>query len=430
MEETMEIRKISVDQINPAPYNPRRDLKPGDDEYKKIKKSITNFGYVDPIIWSSRTGNLVGGHQRFKILLDQGLKEVEVSVVDLPPEKEKALNLALNKIQGGWDYEKLASLLNELSQLPDFDVGISGFNASEISEIFDRTTEFKEDDFDFESALNSIDKPVTQRGDLLELGPHHLLCGDSADPKDVERLMNGLKGTLLLTDPPYNANYLSANRPGKKRRPKKFQRWEKIYNDDLPQKEYESWLEKVFSNIEVYLEPGSPIYVFNGFRQFYPMYVILTRLGFKTDCPITWAKPSFAPSYGDYSLQTEYLMYGWKKSKKGGHFWYGPNNESNLWEIKREATKELIHPTQKPVELFARALRNSSKRGDIVIDLFLGSGSTMIAAESLGRRCFGVEIDPKYCDAIVRRYLTFAGEGKASEDVSRLYHQEVPYETK
>jgi DNA modification methylase len=426
----MKIRKISVDQINPAPYNPRRDLKPGDEEYEKIKKSITNFGYLDPIIWNTRSHNLVGGHQRFKILLDQGLKEVEVSVVDLPPEKEKALNLALNKIQGGWDYDKLASLLNELSQLPDFDVGITGFDPDEISQIFDRTKESEEDDFDFQSAVNSIERPITQKGDLLELGPHRLLCGDSGAPKDVERLMDDLKGTLLASDPPYNVGYLSENRPSKKHRSKKFRRWEKICNDNLPPKEYERFLEKVFVNVEPHLEPGSPIYIFNAHKQFHSMHHILTKLGFKTDCVITWAKPSPPPSFGNYPQQTEFLLYGWKKSKKGGHFWYGPSTESTLWEIKRDVTNRATHPTQKPVELFARAIRNSSKRGDIVIDLFLGSGSTLIAAESLGRRCFGLEVEPKYCDAIVRRYLAFAGKGKVSEDISRLYHEEVPYETK
>ena len=182
----MEIRKIPTNHINPAAYNPRRDLKPGDHEYEKIKESITNFGYVEPLVWNSRSGNLVGGHQRFKVLLERGLEEVEVSVIDLPPEKEKALNLALNKIQGGWDYQKLSSLLEELSQLPDFDVGITGFDSDEISQIFDRTTEFEEDDFDFESVVNSIKKPITQRGDLLELGPHHLICGDSGIPKTLK----------------------------------------------------------------------------------------------------------------------------------------------------------------------------------------------------------------------------------------------------
>jgi DNA modification methylase len=424
----MEIRKLSCNQINPAPYNPRKDLKAGDPEYERLSDSINNFGYVEPLVWNSRTGNLVGGHQRFKILLEQGQKEVEVSVVDIPPEKEKALNLALNKVQGGWDYEKLASLLNELSQLPDFDIGITGFDLDEISQIFDRATQFQGDDFDFETSVNSIEKPVTQRGDLLELGPHRLLCGDAGDPKDLERLMNGLQGALLLTDPPYGVGYESINRPHKKRRARKFQRWAKIFNDELPQKEYEGWLGNVFSNSAMYLEPGSPIYVFNGFRQFYPMYEILTRLSFHIECVITWAKPSFAISYADYNQQTEFILYGWKKGRKGGHFWLGPTNETTLWQENRDATKALMHPTQKPVELLARAIRNSSRRDDIVIDLFLGSGSTMIAAEGLGRRCFGVEIDPKYCDAIVRRYLTFAGKGRVSEDIGKRYPTEACHE--
>lgn len=420
----MNIKQIDINQINPAPYNPRKDLKPGDHEYERIKESITNFGYVEPLVWNIRTQNLVGGHQRFKILLEQGLKEVEVSVVDLPLEKEKALNLALNKIQGEWDFQKLSSLLEELSQLPDFDVGITGFDPSEISQIFDRTKEFEEDDFDFESAVNSIERPITQRGDLLELGPHRLLCGDSGDPKDVERLMDGHKATLLVTDPPYGVGYLSFNRPSIKCRPKKFQRWGKIYNDELPQGQYESWLEKVLSNVEIYLEPGSPIYLFNAFKQFYPMYRILTRLNFHIECVITWAKPSFAISYADYNQQTEFVLYGWKKGKEGGHVWHGPKNESTLWEVKRDVTKDLIHPTQKPVELAARAIRNSSKRDDVVIDLFGGSGFTLIAAESLARRCFCVEIEPTYCDAIVLRYFSFVGKERVSEAVRNRYCRE------
>lgn len=426
----MEIRKISVDQINPAPYNPRRDLKPGDEDYEKIKKSITNFGYVDPIIWNARSHNLVGGHQRFKILLEQGLEEVEVSVIDLPPEKEKALNLALNKIQGTWDYEKLASLLEELLRLPDFEIGLTGFDMPEITEILDRATSSPEDDFDFQSSVDSIETPITQRGDLLELGSHRLLCGDSENPEDLSRLMDGFKGTLLVTDPPFGVGYLNVNRPDWKHRPKKSRRWEKIYKDNLPQAEYGKWLGKIFVNLEPYLVPGSPIYVWNAHKQFSFMHRILTKLGFHVDSVITWAKPSFAISYGDYHQQTEFCLYGWKKGGKGGHFWHGPNNESSLWEVRRDATQSYVHPTQKPVELAARAIRNSSKRGDILIDLFLGSGSTLIAAESLTRRCFGMEIEPKYCDAIVRRYLTFAGEGKVSEDISRLYRKEVSNETK
>ena len=321
-------------------------------------------------------------------------------------------------------------MLNELSQLPDFDLGITGFDSAEISGILDRATEFEEDDFDFESAVNSIEKPITHRGDLLELGSHHLLCGDSEDPKDVERLMHNLKGTLLLTDPPYGVGYQSINRPSKKHRPKKFRRWEKIYNDNLPQKEYESWLEKVFVNVEPHLELGSPIYIFNAHKQFFPMHRMLAKLNFHIECVITWAKPSFSISYADFNQQTEFILYGWKKGRKGGHFWYGPNNESSLWQVKRDITKELMHPTQKPIELAARAIRNSSKRDDIVIDLFLGSGSTLIAAESLGRRCFGMEIDPKYCDAIVRCYLALAGKEKVSEDISKFYHKEVCYASK
>src|SRR3989338_10967426 len=189
----MNIQKVKIEQINPVAYNPRIDLKPGDPEYEKLKKSINTFGYVEPLVWNSRTGNLVGGHQRLKILIDQGHKEVEVSVVDLDLEKEKTLNLALNKISGEWDDEKLGELLKELTQNPDFDNLLTGFDLPEISQIFDRLEEINEDNFDFEAELKKIKNPKTKLGDIIELGEHRLLCGDCSKSEDLARLFGDQK---------------------------------------------------------------------------------------------------------------------------------------------------------------------------------------------------------------------------------------------
>lgn len=312
----MEIQKVSVKKIKPAAYNPHKDLQPKDPEYQKLKKSLSNFGYVDPIIWNKQTGNLVGGHQRFKILVEQGLKKIEVSIVDLSLEKEKALNLALNKIQGEWNQDKLAILLEELSQVPNFEVGLTGFELPEISNILDNYSESHEDNFDFDAAVESIEEPVTKRGDLIELGKHRLLCGDSANLQDIKRLMRDYKADLLASDPPYAVNYLHINRPNKQQRPKRSRKWKKIYKDDLSQPEYEKWLTKILTNIEPYLRPGSGVYIWNGFRQFGHMISTLTRLGFKTGCIITWAKPTFAISFGDYHQQIEFVFYGWKEGGK------------------------------------------------------------------------------------------------------------------
>jgi len=151
--------------------------------------------------------------------------------------------------------------------------------------------------------------------------------------------------------------------------------------------------------------------------------LILTGLGFHVSCVITWAKERFAIGFGDYNQQTEFCLYGWKEDN-GSHAWFGPNNESTLWEVHRDLTRDYIHPTQKPIALAQRAMKNSSKRGDLVVDTFLGSGSTLIAAESLERRCFGMEIDPRYCDAIIRRYVSFVGKDKVPKELVEKYIKE------
>ena len=421
----MEIRKIKIGQINPAVYNPRKDLQPTDPDYKKLRNSILEFGYIDPLIWNEATGNLVGGHQRIKILKEQGLEEVEVSVVALPLEKEKALNLALNKVRGDWDDEKLAQLLGELTAVPEFDAGLTGFDLTEISQILDNFHKEKgEDDFDFDACVDSIKEPITKEGDLIQLGPHRILCGDAGDPEHIKLLLDNEKISLLHTDPPYNVNYYGGNRPQANARPKKHKLWDKIYSDNLNQTEYEQWLKNILSNINPYFAEGAPVYVWNGHKQFGPMYLMLAELGFHVSCVITWAKERFAIGFGDYNQGTEFCLYGWKEDN-GSHIWYGSNNESTLWEVHRDLIRDYIHPTQKPIALAQRAIRNSSKRDDLVVDLFLGSGSTLIAAESLERRCFGMEIDPRYCDGIVRRYIAFVGSDKVSDEIKQKYLKEI-----
>lgn len=421
----MKIQKVSVIEINPAPYNPRADLQPEDPEYQKLKKSIATFGYVEPLVWNERTKTLISGHQRLKILIEQGVTEVEVSVVNYSIEKEKACNLALNKVTGRWDDDKLAVFLEELQNTPDFDIGLTGFDLPEISEILDRAEEAKEDDFDLEKELDNRGTAITQKGDLIVLGQHRLLCADSSNPSDIKRLIGDAKINLIFSDPPYNVNYYGGNRPVANVRPKKSRDWERIYNDNLTQSEYEEWLKIILKNVTPYLASGAPCYLWNGHAQFGPMHSMLTELEFHISCVITWAKEgNFSISYGDYNQQTEFCLYAWKENN-GAHNWYGPNNESTLWQIKRDPTASYTHPTQKPVALAYRAIKNSSKRGDIVLDMFLGSGTTLIAAEGLKRTCFGLEIDPYYCDAIVRRYIVYVGKENASPELVKKYLPEA-----
>jgi len=417
----MKIKKISIEDINPAPYNPRIDLKPGDPAYEKLKRSIKEFGYIDPIVWNFRTGNLVGGHLRMRVLAEQDVKEVEVSVVNLSLEKEKALNIALNKISGDWDDVKLATLLDELEQLPDFDIGLTGFDPPEISSLFDRYLSVNgEDDFDVEKEAEKITEPVTCRGDIIELGKHRILCGDSVDLEDLKKLFQGKKADLVVCDPPYNVAYNDQQRPTGV---KKKRKWDPIESDAMGQEEYEAWLKAVLSNLGKFIGQGAPIYLWNGYRQFGPMHLMLNDLGFHVSCVIIWKKERFALSYSDYNQQSEFCLYGWKKGN-GAHNWYGPTNETTVWEVSRDNINTLVHPTQKPVALSQRAIKNSSKKDDIVLDLFLGSGSTLIGAESMGRRCFGVEIDPKYCDVIIRRYIAYVGRENVAEKLVHKYLKE------
>lgn len=237
--------------------------------------------------------------------------------------------------------------------------------------------------------------------------------------------MEGEQAGLLNTDFPYNVNYMGGDQPNSHTRPKKSRRWQRIYSDDMPQAEYEAWMKLVLANAKQSLKPGAAIYIWQGHRQFPPMYQILLDLDFHVSCVICWMKESAAISYADYSFQTEQSLYGWLKG--AAHFWAGPPMEPNVWQVKRDPTKTYCHPTQKPVALAQRALRNSSVREGVVLDLFLGSGSTLLAAESLERRCYGLELDPKYCDAIVRRYIAFVGKGRVSEEIRQRYVQEVPH---
>jgi site-specific DNA-methyltransferase (adenine-specific) len=205
-------------------------------------------------------------------------------------------------------------------------------------------------------------------------------------------------------------------------RPKKSRKWTAIYSDNLPQDEYEAFMRNVLTNIKSYLEPGAAFYQWQAHRQLGPLYQILTELDFYTSSLICWKKESAAISYADYSFQTEQAVYGWLKG--ASHYFAGKPGESNLWEVKRDPTKLYQHPCQKPVALAEHAIRNSSKRDDAVADVFMGSGSFLIAAESLRRRSFGMELSEAYCDAITRRYVAFVGRDKVPQELVEKYMRE------
>ncbi|APB37967.1 site-specific DNA-methyltransferase [Heyndrickxia coagulans] len=395
----MEIKKIAITQINPAEYNPRIDLKPGDPEYDKLKKSIEEFGYVDPLIWNKRTGNLVGGHQRFKILKSNGITEVDVSVVDLDIDKEKALNLALNKISGGWDESKLATLLQELDE-SDIGIELTGFDESEFDELIDSLesqlpVEAEDDDFNIEKELQSIEEPETRPGDIWQLGHHRLICGDSTDIKAISRLMDGQLASMVFTDPPYNVNYEG-----------KTEESLKIMNDKMDDKQFYQFLFDLYTSMFSVTEEGGAIYVCHADSEGQNFRRAMVESGWLLKQCIIWVKNQIVIGRQDYQWQHEPILYGWKPG--ASHRWYGDRKQSTVWFFDKPQ-RNGEHPTMKPVPLVATAIQNSSKKGDIVLDVCGGSGTTLISAEQTERICYMSEMDPKYCDVIKNRYESLTG---------------------
>lgn len=418
----MVIEMVDVSKISPARYNPRKDLQPGDVEYEKLKRSLAEFDCVEPLVWNRRSGNLVGGHQRLKILLARGDREVQCSVVDLPPEKERALNLVLNKAVGQWDEHKLAVLLRELSAMPDFDVAVTGFDLPEVSELLDRLKLTdggdEDDDFDVAAELDAIEEPETEPGELIELGPHRVLCGDSSKPEEVAKLMPGRKAQLVFTDPPYAVDY-RGGRVGKEWKHKIRQDGEK-YWDEMTQGAYTELLRSALGNAHDFSDDKSALYLWFASAHISTVIEVMASTGWQQRNLLVWVKNTFAGSlFAQYKHKYEPCFYAHKRGKSPR--WHGPNNETTVWDYAKPHRNE-GHPTVKPLPLAIRAIRNSSERDNIVLDLFLGSGTTLIACERLGRVCYGLELEPRYCDLIRRRWERLTGRKAerqpAEEDVA------------
>ncbi|MBK6940912.1 MAG: ParB N-terminal domain-containing protein [Planctomycetes bacterium] len=418
----MRVQKVPVSKIQPAPYNPRRSLRPEDPEYQRILRSLDEFGMVEPVIWNENTGNLVGGHQRFGILVAQGHTEVVASVVNLPLAKEKLLNIALNRIAGRWDERKLADLLDEITKTPDFDVELTGFDLTDVEQLLARVSadgKGPDEVFDPDAAFSDARATITKPGELIELGSHRVLCGDATKPESYAALLRGAKASLMFSDPPYGVAYDTSQRPTAPRSKRSSPAWMPIKSDALRPEQYARWFRTFVSACVDALAPGAPFYIWHGHANFGLMHDVLRQNDCHTSTVITWAKESFSPGFGDFNEQTEFALYGWKKGAT--HRFFGPKNESTLWSIPRDRTGNYKHPTQKALPLAERAIRNSSRPGDLVLDPFLGSGTTLVAAARKGRRCFGIEIEPTYCDVIVRRFIALAGPKAVSAKLLKRY---------
>lgn len=387
----MQIEKLKTELLIPADYNPRKDLKPGDPEYEKLKRSIEQFGYVEPVIWNKTTAHVVGGHQRLKVLLDMGITEVECVVIEMNEEKEKALNIALNKISGDWDKDKLMLLIADL-QGADFDVSLTGFEPAELDALFKDSLKdgIHEDDFDVDAELQ---KPaLTKQGDVWMLGQHRLVCGDSTKADAFNVLMDGKLANLVVTDPPYNVNYEGSAG--------------KIKNDNMGNEAFYEFLLEAFKNTEAAMAKDASIYVFHADTEGLNFRKAFAESGFYLSGTCIWKKQSLVLGRSPYQWQHEPVLFGWKKS--GKHNWYADRKQTTIWEFEKPK-KNADHPTMKPVALVAYPILNSSLSNCIVLDPFGGSGSTLIACEQTDRICYTIELDEKYCDVIVKRYIEQVG---------------------
>lgn len=402
----MNIKTLKISDLKPAEYNPRKITK---NELDKLKRNIKEFGLVDPLIVNSDM-TVIGGHQRLKVLKALKYEECLCVVLDIPKDKEKALNLSLNRITGEWNDDLLTQLLSELSALENFDMQLTGFDSKEIDELLANinTLQEKEENFNIDLELTNITEPKTKPGDLYLLGQHRVLCGDSTIADNYNLLMQGKLADMIFTDPPYGVNY-----SGKNSYLNKFDKGNRIQtpieNDNLSLEDLKKlWLES-FSLMHNHTRQGGSYYVTapQGGELFIIMANSIKKAGFLLKHTLVWVKNNHILGRCDYHYQHEPIIYGWKPG--AGHRFFGDSSETSVWFIDKPLKSEL-HPTMKPIELIERAIRNSSQRKEIVLDGFLGSGTTIIAAEKLGRICYGIELSPEYCDVIISRWERFTGQ--------------------
>jgi DNA modification methylase len=406
----MTFEKIAIQELIPAEYNPRKQLKSGDEEYEKIKNSITEFGFVEPIIVNADK-TIIGGHQRFSVLKDLGYTEVECVVVDVDKTKEKALNVALNKISGEWNFELLSKLLDELQQ-ENYDIEFTGFDLSEAEKLWDEYLEQGEGDNskDDEYEIELPENPVSKKGDIWLLGKHRVMCGDSTSLEDVKQLVGDAEIKLICTDPPYNVDYGATQHPSWRKR--------SILNDAMSTDDFHDFLFKAFSNVAAVGVKGAMLYSFMSAQEWGNMMDVLSDCGFHWSSTIIWNKDRLVLSRKDFHTKYEPIFYGWLDNAPRIHQ-LEDRTQSDVWDFQRPSKSDL-HPTMKPVELIQKMITNSSYRGECVLDLFGGSGTTLIACENTNRKAHLMELDPKYVDVIVNRYKDKIG----SEEVYLLRNGE------
>ncbi len=388
MKTTTEMKLVPIGKLVPYVNNARTH---SPEQINKLRSSLREFGFINPVI-IDRDFGVIAGHGRILAAKEEGITEVPCVFADhLNEAQKKAYIIADNRMamDAEWD-EELLRVEIEALQAEAFDLSLTGFDDKELSDLFRDDADVKEDDFDVDAEL---EKPTfSKTGDIWTLGRHRLICGDSTKADTFEVLMNGRKANLVVTDPPYNVNYEGTAG--------------KIKNDNLADEKFYQFLFDAFSNIEKVMADDASIYVFHADTEGLNFRKAFSDAGFYLSGCCIWKKPSLVLGRSPYQWQHEPCLYGWKKS--GKHQWYSDRKQTTIWEFEK-TKKNTDHPTMKPIPLLAYPIQNSSMSNTLVLDPFGGSGSTLIACEQTDRDCYTIELDEKYCDVIVKRYIEQVG---------------------
>lgn len=378
----MEIKKIKIEDIIPYSGNAKEHPQ---EQIEQIKNSIKEFGNNDPIA-IDESNVIIEGHGRYIALKELGYEETDCIVLfGLTEEQKSAYRIVHNQLtmSSGFDEEMLKEELKKIS----FDMTEFGLTEEMLADLEGRK-EIEDDDFDIKEALDQIEEPITKLGDIWKLGRHYLMCGDSRDKNSVLKLMQENKVDLFLTDPPYNVDYEGSD-------------GQTIENDDMKDTEFYELLLGAFKNANDVLKDGASFYIWHADKKAFSFWEAFKSVGWQVRQCVIWVKNALVMGMQDYQQKHEPCFYGWKKG--ASHHWYSGRSETTILNFDKPKHNDL-HPTMKPLDLFGYLVQNSSKKNDIVLDLFGGSGTSICVCEKLDRTCYTMELDPKYCDVIIKRW--------------------------